>query len=256
MPRRSFIAIFSTIFVAIIASSAVADDTAPTSLPAPRLEDSYQLGLAAYAPSAAIVSLDETIKNRHSDIGNLAVLAAKTRIAELTGYKSAVAVLNRMGAPEVVVKPYADAVVDLSAPLTITDHAKAQTPTDGVAQTILSTIDEAGAITPDETAVLAPWLKLSHGRDGLWAYRIGCLIAVIRADIPCKPSDLPLIDGAIALAGSSPNGTPESLSDALLTLGEQDQLRQVKHTAIQAVDAAAAAVFEAPANDSGPTDAD
>jgi hypothetical protein len=151
-----------------------------------------------------------------------------------------------MGAPEEVDRPFVAAVDTLAAPLVISDKSKIAFPKDPVAQRIWSTLDEADEIAPDEAAQLAPWLKLSHGRDGLWAYRLGCLIASERASIPGALWKLPLIDSAQALASSAPLSTPQYMIDALQDVANEAKAHELMPDCLHTLDHAAATLFGSP----------
>ena len=244
MSRLRHIALCCILCTTALLPALARADPAPNLAPSPRIQDSYDLGLAVYGPSAAVVRLDQTIKLSHPPVAKMAALADQTRADELTGYHDALTILRRMGAPDEVEQPFVDAVSTLDVPVEISSRAKAQVPSDPIAQQVWSTLDEADGLTPDETTELAPWLKLSRGREGLWAYRLGCLIASIRAGIPGNPANLPLIDSTQSLIDTAPPTTPLPLTDALSDLASELKSHHVLPDALHTVDHAAAVLFE------------
>ena len=211
--------------------------------PAARLVQSYLLGLEDYTAPASIEKLDAVIKANRSTVSQLSALADQTRSSELTGYRIALIQLHSMGAPTPVLALYTPALAALVVPVMVTESARIQFPQDNSAQEIWSTLDEAERIAPAENGTLTSWLKLSRGRDALWAYHIGNLDAVLRANILGDPSRLPLIHGSGALAESAPIGCPKPLIDALNHLADQANENKVSASTLAALDVSIQDVF-------------
>ncbi len=211
--------------------------------PAARLVQSYLLGLEDYTAPASIEKLDADIKANRFTVPQLNGQADQARSTELAGYRSALTQLHSMGAPKPVLALYTPALAALVVPVMVTESARFQFPQDNAAQQISSTLDEAERVAPADNGTLTSWIKLSRGRDALWAYHIGNLDAVLRASIPGNLSQLPLIHGSGALAESAPAGCPKPLIDALTHLADQANENKVNADTLSALDAAIQNVF-------------
>ncbi len=211
--------------------------------PAQRLVQAYLLGLEDYTAPASIEKLDAVIKANRSTVPQLGLMASETRLSELAGYRAALTQLHSMGAPAPVLSLYTPALAALVVPVMVTESARIQFPQDNSAQEISSTLDEAEQIAPADSGTLTSWLKLSRGRDALWAYHIGNLDAVLRAGIPGELSQLPLIHGSAALAESAPIGCPKPLIDDLNHLADQANENRVDASTLASLDIAIQDVF-------------
>ena len=211
--------------------------------PAQRLVQAYLLGLEDYTAPASIEKLDAVIKANRSTVPQLGLMASQARSRELAGYRAALTQLHSMGAPVPVLSLYTPALAALVVPVMVTENARIQFPQDSSAQEVSSTLDEAEQIAPADSGTLTSWLKLSRGRDALWAYHIGNLDAVLRAGIPGDLSRLPLIHGSAALAQSAPVGCPKPLIDALNHLADQANENKVDAPTLASLDIAVQDVF-------------
>jgi hypothetical protein len=218
----------------------------PVLHPAMRLELTYQLGYAVYAPVAAVLDLDNALKAKKITTDQMAALAEKTRVAESVSYTEAVSLLKQMDAPPEVVKPYATSAALLNAPLVIDASAQDQFPDDPTAQKVWATLDEADSALPSDNGLTAAWLKLSHGRDGLWAYHLGCLVAAARDETSTKPSNQTIFATAATLESFPPQNTPADLVYALQDVADQEQKGRVMPDVLERLSEAAGAVFEEP----------
>jgi len=210
------------------------------------MEQAYSLGISVYAPTASVVRLDQTLKTAKLSSADMARKASETRAIEIGHYRRALAQMRRMNAPDNVVQPYASAIVILSAPLVITDSAKTEVPGDPLAQTVWSTLDEAERIAPPNDGLLEAWLKLTQGRDALWAYHLGETIVVAEAGIPGDPQEWPLIDATGLLAQTAPATTPQPITDALKRVADELKRHKIYSGDIQALTDAVADVFGNP----------
>lgn len=210
---------------------------------APRLALSFQLGIDLYQPGASILKLDELIKSSGAPLPSLARMADSTRSENAASFHDAERILKALGAPPNVIRPYQDAADAFARPLTISESAKQQVPNDALGQDVWSVLDEADQSMPQDGGATSAWLKLAHGRDALWAFHLGNLVAVARAGIPGKHPDLPLVSGAEGLAKAAPTGTPASLIAALTSLGDKAKHKRVDVSSLATLDSAASAVF-------------
>jgi hypothetical protein len=190
----------------------------------------YQLAYQLELPSARAELFIHSVEELNSLTDDAAIdtkvkdldsQAAELRSAEGSAYNRALILANKMGAPTTV-KTWLQNTVDLlEAPVALSDDAKKEADTQPATARILSTLDEATAlheqaVSKDDSISL--WLKISGGKNVVWAKEVGALsarvyVSISNADGPHHPTP-----AARELVNSAPKDTPLDVLRALRAL--------------------------------------
>ncbi len=161
----------------------------------PTLMQVFQLGFGSALPEAraqafthdvqALGDGDDTKKSK-KQTAQLAVAAQALRQATLQDAVRTDKILEALGAPETIRRPFDAEVATLSAPQVVSEEAQPYVQSDPDTATVLSTLDEMDSLrsgAANETPTVRLWLKLTLGPSAIWTYDLGVLEASLDAAI-------------------------------------------------------------------------
>jgi len=188
----------------------------------------YQLGYQLELPAARaelFIHSVENLQNATDDdavdtqhIRDLDTNAAELRSTEASAYNRAILLANSMGAPTGLKTWLAQSVDLLEEPVVISPEAKKFETAQPATARILSTLDEATTLhaqsVGNDSSVMT-WLKITSGKDALWARDLGMLSARIYVSLAQNDGFHHPTPTAADLVNTAPSNMPLSVLRAL-----------------------------------------
>jgi hypothetical protein len=129
--------------------------------------------------------------------------------------------LHAMGAPPKLQSWTSAKAALFAAPLLLSQEAKDSQRSDPNTATVLATIDEAQSVKAEantQMPSLLNWMKLTHGRIGVWTAALGTLTSDMDATVVQEKNMLLTPAEPMKLSNTAPYGTPASVLQALTAL--------------------------------------
>jgi len=157
------------------------------------------------------VAIEQSVKDLDSN-------AAELRSTEASAYNRALILATSMGAPASLRTWLQQSVTMLEAPVVIADDVKDIQKDQPATARIISTLDECTALhtqSVDNQSSVMLWLKISSGKDALWANDVGALSARMYVSLSQADGLHHPTPSAALLAKSAPKNTPLEVLRAL-----------------------------------------